>query len=133
MTLSREIIIRQVKMLALFLGASILQSYFMCGRCNELSSYLRVIAFTFLMWVFLWQGNDKLAHFISTKISWIKFPARRLAVGVLATTAYTLSVVFGLIFIFENFLAFNFGSSYQFTSTVTIVGTLFISLFLHSR
>jgi hypothetical protein len=131
--LTKEIIFRELKILALFLGASIIQSYFMCSRCHSFGSYFRVISFTFFMWVFLWRGNNSLTHFVSARISWIEYPLKRFIVGLITTIAYTFAVTFTLIFIFQTFFGFNFGGSLRFTVITTVILTVVISLFLHSR
>jgi sensor histidine kinase YesM len=133
MNITKESVFREIKVLALFFGASIIQSYFMCARCDSFISYSRVILFTFCMWIFLFQGNDRLTHFVSRKISWIEYPIKRFLVGLAATIGYTLIAVFFLIFIFQTFVGFNFGSSIRFTVIVSIVVTLVISVFLHAR
>jgi sensor histidine kinase YesM len=133
MNITKESVFRELKILVLFFGASIIQAYFMCARCDSFFSYSRVILFTFCMWVFLFQGNDRLTHFVSKRISWIEYPIKRFLVGLAATVGYTLIVVLFLIFIFQTFVGFNFGSSIRFTVIVSVVFTLVISVFLHAR
>jgi sensor histidine kinase YesM len=133
MNITKESVFRELKILVLFFGASIIQAYFMCARCDSFFSYSRVILFTFCMWVFLFQGNDRLTHFVSKRISWIEYPIKRFLVGLAATVGYTLIVVLLLIFIFQTFVGFNFGSSIRFTVIVSVVFTLVISVFLHAR
>ena len=133
MIITKESILREVKILALFFGASIIQSYLMCARCDSFFSYSRVILFTFCMWIFLFQGNDRLTHFVSKRISWIEHPIKRFLVGLATTVGYTLIAVFFLTFIFQTFVGLNFGSSIRFTIIVSVVLTLIISVFLHAR
>lgn len=121
-----------LKSLMIFLLASALQTPFMCRGCSPLSSP-KVYLFTFLLWVFLWQGNAVLTDFLSAKVSWISFPLRRFFLGLVTTVAYTLAAVVMLIYIFERFLGMNFGDSIRYTVGISVLVTILISLFLHSR
>ena len=75
--------------------ACIVQTYFTCRSCNTLEEYLPVACFTFILWVLCWRGNSALTHYINEKISWFKFPIKRLVVGLVTTIGYTLLAVIG--------------------------------------
>src|SRR5688572_21612230 len=102
--------------LGLFAVASLVQPYLTCAACStSIVRYLQVALLTFFIWVFLWMGNSLLTHYISTKISWVEFPVKRLIVGIITTIAYTLAALLGLMTFFEYFFDFNFGTGYEWT------------------
>jgi hypothetical protein len=133
MIVRKETFINEMKMLALFFGASVLQVYFMCFGCTTWQAHVKLMGFCFLMWIFLWRGNDFIASFISQRISWIDSPVKRFATGLLSTIVYSSLATVFLMFIFQNFLNFNFGPSFKFTIYIALVFTILISSFLHSR
>jgi sensor histidine kinase YesM len=133
MIISKEVIFREIVILAGTLLASVAQAFLMCSRCTTFRSYALVTFFVFLLWIFLWRGNSLLTEYLSRKISWLDFPVKRFLVGFVTTVVYTLSVVVILMLLFYVFAGFNFGGGAQFTIIFTVVLTLIISLFLHSR
>ncbi len=133
MTISREVWVRELKILATFGAVSLVQTFFMCRSCTMFRSYLYVGAFTFAMWIILWRGNGILTDYLSEKISWIDHPGKRFVTGVFTTVAYTLLAVITLIFVFDELLGFNFGGDYKSTVIISVGVTLLISLFLHCR
>jgi LytS/YehU family sensor histidine kinase len=84
------------------------------------------------MWILLWKGNSYLADFISTKISWLKFPVRRFVISVVSTFGYTYLAIYLAVHAYKFFFGYNFGNS-AMTSMFSIVITLIISLFMHGR
>lgn len=132
MTTRRKKVIGILRDLGLFAAASLAQPYFMCASCTTVK-YFQVALVTFSMWVFLWMGNSLLTHYVSSKISWVQFPVRRLIVGIVTTIAYTLVAILSLMTFFESVLNFSFGTGYEATIYFSIAITIVISLVLHSR
>jgi len=134
MTKLRSKVILAGRDLLIFLAASIVQPYFMCPGCNTFARYSRVSFVTFVMWFVLWKGNDLLAHYISVKISWIKFPLKRLIVGIVSTIAFTILAVLLLMEFFKLVFDFRFdGGGYLYTIYFSVGITILLSLILHSR
>lgn len=113
--------------------ASIVQVYFTCRNCTTWQEYSLLASFTFILWVLLWRGNNILTHYVNNKISWFKFPIKRLVVGLITTIGYTLVAVIGAMMLFERIFDFNFGRSFVWTIYFSIGITILISLTLHSR
>lgn len=131
--LGRRLIWRKTKMVVLFCSVAVLQTYLICSRCNSFSSYFRVAAFTFLIWLLLWEGNNALAHYLDRRISWISAPGKRFGVGLLAIIAYTVLSVYLLIWSFQTFLNFDFGNTLQVTFITATSLTIVVTMFLHSK
>lgn len=133
MTITRDIIVRELKFGAVVTIASVIQAYLMCPSCDGFSEYFLVTSFNLALYVVLWRGNAFLAEYLSCTVGWVERPARRFFIGLATTVGYTLGATFIVILVYERFLGLNFGSSYQLTIVIVLAGTFLISLFMHSR
>jgi LytS/YehU family sensor histidine kinase len=133
MVITREILIRELKFAGSFIVASIVQTYFTCPGCNTVEEFSLIAIFTLMMWILLWRGNSLLNHFVDNKVSWYKFPTKRLVVGLISTVVYTLIAVITAMTAFEKIFDFNFGKSFVWTIYFSVIVTIIISLILHSR
>jgi LytS/YehU family sensor histidine kinase len=101
-----------------------------CSSCDFNSREFWVLgSFTALIWVVLWKGNDYLGEFISTKISWIKFPVKRFFIGLIATCVFTLVVISILSTLYNTLFHVNITYGILYSVLITII----ISLFMHGR
>jgi sensor histidine kinase YesM len=133
MVINRQRVFSELRYAGIFTVASIVQTYFTCRSCNTWEEYLPLACFTFILWVLCWRGNSVLTHYINDKISWFKFPIKRLVVGLVTTIGYTLLAVIGSMLLFESLFDLNFGRSFVWSIYFAIGITIFISLILHSR
>jgi LytS/YehU family sensor histidine kinase len=85
------------------------------------------------MWIFLWKGNGYVTDFVNTRISWLEQPVKRFIVGIISTVGYTAGIIFVMMLVYEKLIRFSFGGSFWPTIVNTIIVTIIISLFLHSR
>lgn len=101
-----------------------------CYQCRDNTRLLIVMSiFTSLTWIFLWKGNSGLADFLDNRISWIRFPLRRLGAGLVLAIVYTTAVMVILEETFESVFSLNLTTSTRFSIGITLV----ISLFMHGR
>jgi sensor histidine kinase YesM len=133
MVINQKIWIRELRYMAAFVAASIIQTYFTCIRCNTVQEYGLVAFFSFTIWVLLWRGNNILTNYVDQKISWYRFPIKRLAIGIISTIGYTIAAVVGSMMLFERLFKLNFGSAFLWTIYFAVGITIVISLILHSR
>jgi LytS/YehU family sensor histidine kinase len=70
-----------------------------------------------------------LSHFYS----WHKDPVKRLLVGLIGMTVYTLGAVYGVIYFFRYVVGFDVGDNLSTTFTSTIIITLIITMFMTGR
>src|SRR5688500_7697050 len=127
-----KVILRNLLELLFFVMVGLTQTFLMCMRCNR-EQFTRIFFFTFLMWVLLWKGNDMLSHFLSKKIPWIHYPARRFFAGMLVTIGYTVVVVLFLLKAFDYFLDMTLGDRSLYILYGAVIVTFLISFFLHAR
>jgi sensor histidine kinase YesM len=131
--MTKETINEYVRILLLSAVGSSALTFITCPSCyTELARYLPVTIFSFTVWVSLWIGNDKLTHFISTKISWVEAPLKRLIWGLISTVVYTLSAVLTITKLWEVIMGFDF-DDYSIIILSSLIVTFLLSLFLHSR
>jgi sensor histidine kinase YesM len=133
MVITRDALIRELKFAGSFIMASIIQTYFTCPFCNTVEEFSLIAFFTLIMWILLWRGNSLVNHIVDNKVSWYKFPTRRLVVGLISTIVYTLIAVITAMITFEKIFSFSFGNSFLWTIYFSVIVTIIISLILHSR
>ena len=115
------------------LAGSVVAIYFMCTSCRtDFERYSWNILFSFVSWMTLWTVNSELNDILSKKISWIKFPLRRLMAGVVGTVFFTVLAIFLLIKGWELIWDVTFGNYSDIIVNALII-TSFISLFFHGR
>jgi hypothetical protein len=129
----RKSVLRFLRDLGYFALASVAMTKFTCSQCTNVKLYSIITLFTFATWVMLWKGNSLITRFVSSKVPWIKYPAKRLVIGVITTVGYTLLAMLLLRVIFEASFGINFGDDYQWTIYFTLIFTVMVSLILHSR
>jgi sensor histidine kinase YesM len=113
-------------------GSSIM-TYFSCTGCRlDIWRYVITVIFSATMWFVMWVGNGELANYISKHISWVKFPVKRLVVGVVSTVVFTVLVAVSLLKFWEYSQGFKF-NSYTGFILISLIITFLISFFLHGR
>lgn len=101
-----------------------------CRNCRFPSTEFWILgSFTSLVWVVLWKGNDYLGAYISTRISWLKFPVQRFFIGVVSTFAFTLTAIYILSALWKAIFEVNISYGVLYSVIITVI----ISLFLHGR
>lgn len=125
--------IKYLKIVTFSLIGSVGMTYLSCRSCSsDFNKFVVTLFFTTLMWCTMWIGNESITHFIDRKISWVKYPVRRLIIGVVSTVIFTVIVAIALARAYE--LAWNIRfSSYNDFIFSSLVITFLISLFLHGR
>lgn len=108
-------------------------TYFTCESClQDYHKYLLTSIFSAIMWFAMWIGNSELTQFISKSIPWVKYPLKRLIIGVISTVVFTSLIAIALLKSWEYSRNIRFNSYWEFIS-VSLIITFLISLFLHSR
>jgi hypothetical protein len=114
--------------------AGFIMSWFIWrGCCTRFTAYLWIGAFTSSMWIALWMGNAYLSQLLDYFISWHKDPVKRLGAGLVGMVVYTVSAVYGLVFLYKSVLGFNVGDQLDSTYYSSIFITLIITMFMTSR
>jgi sensor histidine kinase YesM len=126
--------IQQYGSVALYsmIGALVM-TYFSCTSCrSDIWIYTTSTIFSGVMWFIMWVGNSELTNYISKHIPWVKFPVKRLVVGVLSTVVFTILVAITILKLWEYSRGFKFNSYTEFV-IISLIITFLISFFLHGR
>ena len=120
-------------LLTSIIGGAVL-TYITCPGCNKsISNYLVVTGFSAILWVFLWKGNTLLVAYLNKKVSWIAFPLKRFALGVVIAFSYTIVITIVIMECFQYAVNFSFGSGYTTSIYYAVIMTVLISLFFHGK
>lgn len=129
---------RDIVLMMLFGGIGV--GYFTCPGCfDSFQGAFMVSVFSGSIWVFLWKGNELVTDIIDTQISWLEQPGKRLVVGLIAMLIYTIGIttilnyIFVILILQREFSLETIKDQFIPTSVVSVIITLIISLFLHSR
>lgn len=133
MTIDKKFVLSEGRDLIFFVVITFVQTWLMCPRCNTPATYGVVWFFNLLLWIFLWKGNSALSQYLDKQIPWIKFPIKRLWVGIVCTIVYTIIAVILVLEGITRGFNFNFGKGYEMTIYISMGITIVIALVLHSR
>lgn len=115
-------------------AAGIVMSWFIWrGCCTKISSLPWISILTVTLWIALWLGNSYLAEALDYFYSWHKDPVKRLIVGLVGMTVYSIGIVYAIIYFFRLVFGFDVGDNLSGTFTSTIIITLIISMFMTGR
>jgi len=124
---------KYLRIIGLSIVGSLVMTYFSCSSCSQdLRKFSVTAGITTLMWIVMWIGNENLTCIIDEKISWVKYPVRRLVTGIISTTIFTVIVSLLLAKGYEYSLNLRFSSYNDFIFSALII-TFLISFFLHGR
>ena len=117
----------------LALAGSGVAIYLMCTSCRTNSRlFFWNVVFSFISWMTLWAVNSELNEFLSRRISWVKFPIKRLLAGIVGTILFTIIAILILIRLWEFIWDVRF-DNYSEIVVNSLIITFFISLFFHGR
>ena len=95
--------------------------------------YIKVGCFTTTMCIPLWLGNSYASQLVSTRISWMKEPVKRVVVGIVVMFAYSLIAMFAIILFYEFVFGMRFMDDIESIMWSSLTVTVIISLFMHGR
>ena len=98
-------------MLLLTLAGFVMSWFIWRGCCTAISSLALITIFTATLWIALWLGNAYLAQSLSYFYSWHKEPVKRLIIGLVGMTVYTIGAVKGIIYFFHYVVGFDVGDN----------------------
>jgi sensor histidine kinase YesM len=135
MPLTRKVILTELRDYVILIACGFLMTAtgLTCRECiHSTKDFVVISSFTAILWLLLWKGNAYLTDFISSKISWLKAPMKRFIVGIVSTVVYSYAAISLMVLAYQAFAGYNFSRAGA-TSTKSVVITLIISLFMHSR
>lgn len=122
-----------IKIAAISSAGSLALTYVTCESClHDYHKYLLTSLFSAMMWFSMWVGNSELTQFISKSIPWVKYPFKRLIIGVASTVVFTSIIAIIMIKLWEFSRNIRYDSYWEII-LMSLIITFLISLFLHSR
>ena len=108
---------------------------FICDDCfGNTEIFFKSVAFSTASWISLWMGNAYLGRWVDLRVSWVKFPVKRLVIGLITMTVYTTLMVYLLILAYQWAFGFYFSSERILSNIkIALLITLLISIFMHAR
>jgi len=122
-----------VTMLWLCVAGFVMSWFIWRGCCTTIPSLIWIMIFTATLWIALWLGNAYVAEALSQFYSWHKEPVKRLIIGLVGMTVYTIGAVNGIVYFFRYVVGFDVGDNLSTTFTSTIIITLIITMFMTGR
>lgn len=123
----------KIQLMARLMAGGCIMTFFVCESCSRsLSWYIIVSAFTVLMWISLWLGNEYISCWLDEKITWTKEPTKRFVTGILGMLLYTIVSVWVLMTLFEKSFQVNFGGAMEMLYGAVLV-TIVITMFMTGR
>ncbi len=111
----------------------------MCPECfTNHDLLIKVGIISASIWIFMWQGNGLLSDYISSRISWMENPGKRLGWGVAGILIYTPLAMLFLNYFYEFIWDVNMGmmsslENFLGSAGIAVGITVFISLFYSAR
>lgn len=129
---------RFLRQLTIFILAAAFTLYLGCPRCLVATPEgLQYFLFSFSMFVSLTYTNIWLSTWLDNQFPWLKNPAQRLIISIVATLIVSVAVVFAVNTVFLLLRNDSFATLIGRNRESMIVGPIFItfliSLFMHSR
>lgn len=116
----------------LIVGGTIM-TVLVCRPCLSSFSYFTAItALTITCWTVMYFGNEYLHEYLDEKINWTIYPVKRLSVGLIALTLYTVTATYVVVYTANTFFKLNIGAV-STTIYISMGITLVISVILTSR
>jgi sensor histidine kinase YesM len=110
-----------------------IMTFFVCKTCSmSFSNFATISSLTIFCWMLMWFGNEYLHAYLDEKISWTKYPIKRLIVGVVVLTLYTVITIYLVLVFVKEVFEFNVGAISN-TIYMSMGITVAISLVLTSR
>jgi sensor histidine kinase YesM len=124
---------KRIALMAWLILAGIAMTFFVCKPCRESFSYFASISgLTILCWTLMYLGNEYLHEYLDEKINWTKYPVKRLTLGLLALTVYTVAMTYIIVYSANTIFKLRIGAV-STTIYMSMGITLVISLILTSR
>lgn len=102
------------------IAGGVVMTLFTCSNCRtSFPDFASIATLTVICWGLMWFGNEFLHEYLDDKIDWTKHPVKRLTVGLMALTIYTVGA---------TYIVMNIARPVLQLSKGTVTGTVYISM-----
>jgi LytS/YehU family sensor histidine kinase len=128
-----EYLRKRISLLPWLIAGGIIMTLVLCRPClSSFRYFASVSGLTITCWTLMYFGNEYLHEYLDQKINWTKYPLKRLGVGLLALTVYTVSATYLVVGSADVVFNLNIGAISE-TVYISMGITLVISVLLTSR
>jgi sensor histidine kinase YesM len=115
------------------IAGGVIMTFFVCKTCStSFSRFASICSITIFCWMLMWFGNEYLHAYLDEKISWTKYPIKRLIVGTVVLTLYSVITIYLVLVFVKEVFGLNIGAISN-TIYMSMGITVAISLVLTSR
>lgn len=115
------------------IAGGIIMTLMVCTSCRgSLDNFLSIAGLTITCWALMWFGNEYLHEYLDERINWTRYPLKRLIIGLLALTCYTVGTTYVVVSLTQFVFRLNLGAISD-TIYISMGITLAISVILTSR
>ncbi|HEX6223204.1 MAG TPA: histidine kinase [Chryseolinea sp.] len=124
---------KRISLLPWLVLGGVAMTLVVCTSCRSSPRYFfSVSALTIFCWALMWFGNEYLHEYLDEKIDWTKHPVKRIIVGLIVMTVYTVPTIYIVMRLTELFSDLNLGAISK-TIYMSVGITLVITTLLTSR
>src|SRR5688500_8746579 len=86
-------------------------TFFVCKTCSSsFANFAIYFSLTVTCWALMWFGNEYLHEYLDEKIPWTKYPIKRLIVGIIVLTLYTVITIYLVLVFVKEIFGLNIGA-----------------------
>lgn len=124
---------KRISLFPWLVAGGIIMTFLVCRPClSSIRYFASISALTITCWTLMYFGNEYLHELLDEKINWTKYPIKRLGVGLVVMTVYTVTMTYVLVIIAEKVFELNIGAISK-TVYISMGITLIITVLLTSR
>ena len=92
---------KKIKELILVIILASIMGFTMCPECmRSWDSIWRLEVIMLTIWLVMWYGNRFISHSVDHYVSWLENPAKRFALGIIGSVAFSSSAIVSLAVLF---------------------------------
>jgi sensor histidine kinase YesM len=104
-----------------------------CSTCRSSFDYFKIFSsLTIFCWALMWFGNEYIHEYLDEKIDWTRYPVKRLIVGIVVLTVYTVVTIYTVMIFVKEVFGLSVGAISD-TIYMSMAITLGITVVLTSR
>lgn len=137
--MSKQFLKYLVKELLLILLLSSIMAYLMgLNQSQEWQYMWKRFVITFVIWLVMWFGNAYVSHLMDKVYSWLRDPAKRLFIGIVASAIYSVLAMLALKAVFFLIMNINITDDSPwvlvFTAVISVLvlSAMYLKMFLLS-
>ena len=102
---------KRIVLVPWLIAGGVALTLFVCQTCHSsFQRFLSISGLTITCWTLMWFGNEYLHEYLDEKINWTRYPIKRLAVGLIIMSVYTVGTTYLVVSFSEAVFNLNIGA-----------------------